>query len=376
MRHWYKVAAIGFLLLLTLTSLTTQGQAADPTPTPPIVRAVFFYSTSCGHCAKVINEDLPPLIEQYGDQLQLMGVNTSTREGYDLFLAFLQEWKIDQSRYGVPALVVGDTHLVGSLEIPQEFPKIIEKGLQEGGIDWPGIPGLAEIIVQLEGNPGGTSTNSSNPGGRAQTSVGHDITVWDRFQMDLAGNILAVVTLAGMIISVVWILILVLRASPTTGKDWSWVIPLLSIIGLVVAGYLSFVEVTETEAVCGPIGDCNSVQQSPYAKLFGFLPVGILGLVGYVAILLAWVLKKYGPASWRDRFSLAMWAMAFFGVVFSIYLTYLEPFVIGATCAWCVSSAIIITLQFWAATEPVRRIWVYQEDDDILESEIETEELT
>lgn len=375
MKHWYKLAVIGIVLLLTLTSLTVKGQAADPTPTPPVVRAVYFYSTACPHCAKVTNESFPPLVEQYGEQLRLMGVNTNTREGYDLFTVFLREWEIDQSRYGVPALVVGDRHLVGSAEIPEEFPGIIEKGLQEGGIDWPDIPGLPEIIVQLEGDPGSVSTNASNPGNSAQTSAGHEITVWDRFQMDLAGNILAVVTLVGMIASVIWVLILVLRASPTAGKDWSWVIPILSILGLIIAGYLSFVEVTETEAVCGPIGDCNSVQQSPYAKLFGFLPVGILGLAGYIAILLAWVLKEYGPASWRERFSLAMWSMAFFGVVFSIYLTYLEPFVIGATCAWCVSSAIIITVQFWAATEPVRRIWAYPEDQDIIDGEIDTEEM-
>jgi uncharacterized membrane protein len=30
--------------------------------------------------------------------------------------------------------------------------------------------------------------------------------------------------------------------------------------------------------------------------------------------------------------------------MFSIYLTFLEPFVIGATCIWCLTSAVIITL--------------------------------
>jgi hypothetical protein len=56
-----------------------------------------------------------------------------------------------------------------------------------------------------------------------------------------------------------------------------------------------------------------------------------------------------------------MWGMAFFGVLFSIYLTFLEPFVIGATCMWCISSAILITLIFIAATGPAKRAW--QEDD-------------
>jgi uncharacterized membrane protein len=123
------------------------------------------------------------------------------------------------------------------------------------------------------------------------------------------------------------------------------------------------VEVTEAEAVCGPIGNCNAVQQSPYALLFGFLPVGILGLMGYIIILGIWLLNKYGPATWHETTILAIWGMALFGVIFSIYLTYLEPFVIGATCAWCISSAIIITLQLWASTESVRQIWNDSESD-------------
>jgi uncharacterized membrane protein len=39
---------------------------------------------------------------------------------------------------------------------------------------------------------------------------------------------------------------------------------------------------------------------------------------------------------------------------FSIYLTFLEPFVIGASCAWCLTSALIATLLLLAAT-PERR---------------------
>ena len=36
--------------------------------------------------------------------------------------------------------------------------------------------------------------------------------------------------------------------------------------------------------------------------------------------------------------------MILFGMSFSIYLTFLEPFVIGATCMWCLSSAVIMLL--------------------------------
>ncbi len=52
-----------------------------------------------------------------------------------------------------------------------------------------------------------------------------------------------------------------------------------------VAFYLSYVEISNTKAVCGPVGNCNSVQESPYAHLFGLIPIGALGVVGYAAIL-------------------------------------------------------------------------------------------
>jgi uncharacterized membrane protein len=136
-----------------------------------------------------------------------------------------------------------------------------------------------------------------------------------------------------------------------------WLIPLLAIIGIGVASYLSFVEVTNTEAVCGPVGDCNTVQQSPYATLFGILPVGVLGVVGYILILGVWLAGKFGPKNWQKITSIILWALALFGVLFSIYLTFLEPFVIGATCAWCLTTAVIMTVIFWASTPPAKLAW-------------------
>ncbi|HBY08148.1 MAG TPA: hypothetical protein DEH22_10315, partial [Chloroflexi bacterium] len=128
-----------------------------------------------------------------------------------------------------------------------------------------------------------------------------------------------------------------------------------------VAFYLTYVETSGTEAFCGPVGDCNTVQLSPYATLFGFLHVGLLGLIGYALILIAWAVYTFGPQGLRWTSAIALWGMAFFGVLFSIYLTFLEPFVIGATCMWCISSATIITLTFLAAAGPAKRAW--QEDD-------------
>ena len=123
----------------------------------------------------------------------------------------------------------------------------------------------------------------------------------------------------------------------------SAVVPLLALAGLGVAAYLAFVETTATEAVCGPVGDCNTVQQSEYARLFGLVPIGVLGVAGYAAILIAWVAGTRAAPGVARPARLALLAMAFAGTAFSVYLTFLEPFVIGATCAWCVTSAVIMS---------------------------------
>jgi uncharacterized membrane protein len=80
----------------------------------------------------------------------------------------------------------------------------------------------------------------------------------------------------------------------------------------------------KTEAICGPVGNCNSVQGSQYALLFGVIPVGALGLAGYAAILAAWLFRQSGPKSWSKPLSLAIWLFAWFGILFR-FTDLLEP---------------------------------------------------
>ena len=57
----------------------------------------------------------------------------------------------------------------------------------------------------------------------------------------------------------------------------------------------------------------------------------------------------------RVRRLLGLWAFAWVCLHFSIYLTFLEPFVIGATCMWCITSAIIQTTIFAISTAPAKQ---------------------
>jgi uncharacterized membrane protein/thiol-disulfide isomerase/thioredoxin len=354
-------------LLLTLTAASSQS-----TPSEVVVHAVLFYSPTCAHCEYVITEALPPIFEKYGDQLSMVGIDISQSAGYTLFMNALKYFNIEQG--GVPFLVVGDTYLVGSVDIPNQFPGLIDHYLAQGGVDWPTIPGLAEVInaptptEAPSATPVVTEISTALPTSITPTSTpipglllsgSHTPSVGATFANDPLGNSLAVVVLVAMILSVGGAILVFQRTNRAKlSHSWGWLIPILCVIGLLVAGYLAYVETSQVEAICGPIGDCNTVQQSEYARLFGILPVGILGVADYGMILLAWVIEQFSNKRKAAYASLAIFGMSGFGVLFSIYLTFLEPFVIGATCAWCLTSSIIMTALLWLSIFPGKRAYI------------------
>jgi uncharacterized membrane protein len=110
----------------------------------------------------------------------------------------------------------------------------------------------------------------------------------------------------------------------------------LAVVGLGVAGYLTYVHYEGLAPVCGLGGDCEKVQASEWSKLAG-VPVAVLGLAGYVLILASLLVRTESALMAGALLSLA-------GFGFSAYLTYREIFTIDAICPWCVSSAILLTL--------------------------------
>jgi uncharacterized membrane protein len=191
-----------------------------------------------------------------------------------------------------------------------------------------------------------------------------------RFALDPLGNSLSVIVLVGMLATLALAApAFQLKSSHSSHhaphrwklqhRTRSWLFPALSIIGMAVAGYLAYVETANVSAACGPVGDCNTVQQSEYARLFGVLPIGVLGVMGYVFILASWLISRSGKDPNAHYANLALLGFTTVGTLFSVYLTFLEPFVIGATCAWCLSSAIIMTALFWISLEPGRTALIH-----------------
>lgn len=311
----------------------------------PVVRAVLFYSPTCPHCHKVMQEDLPPLIKKYGNQLQILMIDVTTPGGRELYFAAAESVPIPEDKRGVPALVVGDVLLVGDVEIPAKFPGIIEQGLASGGIDWPQIPGLDRAIQQYMANQGEGAMANGNVN-QVEVKAISEMSIAERLALDPIASAIAIITLILMLAMLIWALIYWARTGLQLqpGPHWmNWAIPLLSLIGAGIALYLSYVEATGTRVVCGPVGDCNAVQQSDFARLFGVLPVGVLGLLGYLAILGIWAWQRFGSIEKTHPYGWLLPTIIFLGVAFSAYLTFLEPFIIGAVCMWCITSALIMT---------------------------------
>ncbi len=125
------------------------------------------------------------------------------------------------------------------------------------------------------------------------------------------------------------------RGGTTTDRRLRIAIGLLSVIGIGIAGYLTYVHYEGLKVLCLSSGGCETVQTSRYAKLDG-IPVPVLGLAGYVTI--------FGSLAVRgDAGRTAGFGLALIGFLFSMYLTYRELFTIKAICQWCVGSAMVMT---------------------------------
>ena len=350
-------------LLLAMLFITTRLLSQPGASEQPVVRAILFYSPTCGHCHFVIREALPVLMDQYKERLEILGIDVTQPQGQIFFDSAREMFGLEST--GVPFLVVGDEYLVGSSEIPNKFPALIEKYLAEGGVDWPAIQGLRDAVQAAQTSQASTPITANGPSIPAadsepvigETSVqtsetfviseSRQTSVWQRVAQDPIGNGLAILVLLSMVMIVVRAILSFRSTSPPSDpRTLQLLIPTLCFIGLGVAGYLTYVETTQQIAVCGPVGDCNAVQQSEYAILFGILPIGVLGIAGYLLILLGWRLGKARNESISVLGKLATFGLCTFGIALSIYLTFLEPFVIGATCAWCLASAIIMSLLF------------------------------
>ena len=117
----------------------------------------------------------------------------------------------------------------------------------------------------------------------------------------------------------------------------NWPLLALSLVGVALAGYLSWTAVTSTAVQgCAEGGGCDAVLSSRWATLLG-VPTAVWGVLTYLALAGTAFIRR-AETQWRWA-----WTMAFFGALYSIYLTTISLTMLGATCPYCLTSLALMT---------------------------------
>ena len=121
---------------------------------------------------------------------------------------------------------------------------------------------------------------------------------------------------------------------------------LLVLIGLFIAGYLSYLKLAAAPAACVEAGpfNCNVVLNSQYSELAG-VPIAYLGFAVYLLIGLVMFFER--KLSFMEQYgSLLVFGIGLFAWLFSMWLVYVQFFLLEALCPWCLSHETNFTLLF------------------------------
>ena len=124
------ILLVAVLIFLALSVAPAAGQE-------PVVKVLFFYSPTCGHCVAVITDFLPSLTEKFGDRVEIAFVNVNYPQNYAGLLQLEAEYGLDSTKTGIPEVFIGETVLTGELEIRGQMEEVIEHYLAQGGVDYP-----------------------------------------------------------------------------------------------------------------------------------------------------------------------------------------------------------------------------------------------
>ena len=131
-----------------------------------------------------------------------------------------------------------------------------------------------------------------------------------------------------------------------------WILVVLDVIGLLIASYLSVVELGGGVPSCGPLHGCETVAQSKYAWI-GPFPVAVYGVfLSLVLLTLAFAWIRTDNPTLLDLHC----GLSLIGVIFEVYFLSLQLFVIHAVCIWCTLYGLSLIARFAVAMA----IWLRQ----------------
>ena len=118
----------------------------------------------------------------------------------------------------------------------------------------------------------------------------------------------------------------------------------LTIIGLLVSIYMTIYKVTNNETMCIGSSGCSEVNASRYSEVNG-IPVAVLGVAGYAAIL-ALLFLEQRPGMFQQNGSMLFFGVSLLGFLFTLYLIFVEVALIKAYCPFCLTSQAVMTIIF------------------------------
>jgi uncharacterized membrane protein len=131
------------------------------------------------------------------------------------------------------------------------------------------------------------------------------------------------------------------------------IVAALALAGIFISIYLTLYKLGVIGELTCSIGSCETVNTSRYSVFLG-LPVAAWGLFFYLDVFGVALIGTMPRLENEPLISIVLVAEAAIGVIFSAWLTYLELNVIHAICVWCVTSAVIVTVIFFASVADLR----------------------
>jgi uncharacterized membrane protein len=117
-----------------------------------------------------------------------------------------------------------------------------------------------------------------------------------------------------------------------------------AVLGGLVSIYMTIFKLTENQSMCLGNGGCSVVNNSIFSEVYG-IPVSVIGIIGYGAIIAALLLQHSGSFM-ADNGLLLIFGLALVGFLFTAYLIYVEIALIHALCPFCITSQVSISVVF------------------------------
>lgn len=119
------------------------------------------------------------------------------------------------------------------------------------------------------------------------------------------------------------------------------------ILGLALLGFADALFIFIEKTLGGPIPcflgtGCDTVANSPYSKLFG-VPLAVYGMAFYLVI---GVITLLYLDTKKTVFARLIFPITGIGFLMSLYFIYIQKFLIGAFCVYCIISIVITILLF------------------------------